>query len=157
MNNKQKNAIIILILILVIADQILKITILLSNIKIGNEDSWGIGIINTEKTKNNISYILIAIIAIGVLIRYINSNNSYVKMDSRIILSFAIAGVISNTIGRLWKGYVINYINIPNFTPLNLSYLYIAVTWVGMAVILTKFTKNNHHQLKKERNKNENR
>mgnify|MGYP002870200010 CR=1 FL=1 len=51
--------------------------------------------------------------------------NTYIKMDSRVVISFAIAGCISSIIDRIWNGGVINYINIPNFTSLNLGYVYI--------------------------------
>ena len=143
MQKKEGKILIILIIILIVADQILKLTILYTGFKAENKDGLSIEVLNTEKTENNFSYILIAIIAIGVLVRYINSKNSFIHTDSKIVLCFAIAGVLSNTIDRLWKGFVINYINIPNFAPLNLAYVYIIITWISMAVILTKFTKNN--------------
>ena len=114
MNNKQAKKIILLIIILTVIDQIFKIVFLVSNAKIGNVDGWSIGILSREKTENNISYILVAIIAIIALVRYIKSNNSY--------------------------GGTINYINMPHFSSLNLGYVYILITWIGMAVILTKYT-----------------
>ena len=140
MDKKQKKILIILIISLIILDQIVKLVILGFNIKIGNQDLWNIGVISAERTDNNISYILIAIIAIIVLVRYIKSNNSYIKMDSRIMLSFAISGAASNLIDRIWKGCTINYINFPNFSSINLGYIYLIITWIGMAIILTKYT-----------------
>ena len=89
---------------------------------------------------NNITYILISFIAIIFLARYVNSNNTYIKTSNKIILSFAIAGVASNLIDRIWKGYVLNYIYIPNFPSLNLAYIYIIITWIGLAFMLTKYT-----------------
>ena len=71
-------------------------------------------------------------------------------MNSRVILSFTIAGAISNAIDRVWNGGTINYINIPNFSALNLSYVYFIITWIGMAVILTKYTSDRLKE-KKER------
>ena len=87
MNKKQKKKVIIIITILVIVDQIIKIFALFSDLKIENMDKLSFGILSTEKTENNISYILIAIIAIGVIIRYIKSSNSYIKMNIRLVLS----------------------------------------------------------------------
>ena len=89
-------------------------------------------------SKENITYILISIIIIVLLLRYISRNNTFIKMDSRIMLSLAIAGATSNLIDRAFRGVVINYINLSFFTPINLAYVYILITWVGMAVILTK-------------------
>ena len=40
-------------------------------------------------------------------------------------------------------------INIPKFTPINLSYVYFIITWIGMAVILTKYTSDRIKEKKK--------
>ena len=150
MKEKEKKIIIILIVILILVDQILKIFLYNSNFQIVNSSGWGIGVLNNIKTENNIAYILISIVAVIALVRYIKSNNSYIMMDSRIFLSFSIAGAISNAIDRVWNGGTINYINIPNFSALNLSYVYFIITWIGMAVILTKYTSDRIKE-KKER------
>ena len=150
MKDKEKRILIILVSALVIVDQIIKIIMYNSKIQIINSIGWGIGVLNNTKSGDNLVYILISIIAVIALVRYIKSNNTFVKMNSRVILSFAIAGAISNTIDRIWNGGTINYINIPNFSALNLSYVYFIITWIGMAVILTKYTSNRIKE-KKER------
>lgn len=141
MKKDEKKKISLLILILIILDQIIKFFVLFKKLKIENVNIFGIGIVNNVKTENNIAYILMAIIAIMLILRYMKSNNLFIKNDSRIILSFAIAGAISNTIDRIWNGATINYINVPKFAQINLAYIYYIVTWIGMAVILTKYTK----------------
>ena len=152
MEKKQRKILIILILVLTAIDQILKITILVSNIKIGNIYGWSIGVLSSTKSDNNIQYILIAVIAIILIVRYITSTNTYIKMDSKVILSFTIAGAISNIIDRVWNGATINYINISKFTALNLGYMYFIVTWIGMAVILTKYTGERIKEKNEKRN-----
>lgn len=142
MKEKQKKIIIILIIALILIDQILKIVFYKTGIQISMESGWGIGVLNNIKTENNLAYILISIVAVIALVRYIKSNNSYIKMNSRVILSFTIAGAISNAIDRVWNGGTINYISIPNFSALNLAYVYFIITWIGMAVILTKYTSD---------------
>ena len=142
MKDKEKRILIILVSALVIVDQIIKIIMYNSKIQIINSIGWGIGVLNNIKTENNLAYILVSIVAVIALIRYIKSNNTYIKMNSRVILSFSIAGAISNAIDRVWNGGTINYINIPNFSALNLSYVYFIITWIGMAVILTKYTSD---------------
>lgn len=149
MKSKEKKIVIILIVSLILLDQILKIVFLTTQAKIGNLDSWSIGILEQTKTENNIQYILVLIIAIMALIRYITSNNSYIKMNSRVILCFAIAGAVSILIDRIWKHGTINYINIPKFASINLGYIYFLVTWIGMAIILTKYTTE---RIKERRN-----
>ena len=150
MKPKEKKIIYILIIALIIIDQIAKILIFKTDITLINNAGWGIGILANQKSENNIAYILISIVAVMMLVRYINSNNTFIKKDSRVILSFAISGAISNSIDRIWNGGTINYINIPNFTPINLSYVYFIITWIGMAVILTKYTSD---RIKEKKNK----
>ncbi len=140
MKEKERKTLIFLIIILTAIDQILKIVLFTSNYQLGSITGWSLGILSNKKSENNISYILVAIIAIIAIGRYIKSNNSFIKMNSRVILSFTIAGAISNTIDRLWNGTTINYINMPKFSSLNLAYIYFIITWIGMAIILTKYT-----------------
>lgn len=140
MKEKERKTLIFLIIILTVIDQILKIVLFTSNYQLGSITGWSLGVLSNKKSENNISYILVAIIAIIAIGRYIKSNNSFIKMDSRVILSFTIAGAISNTIDRLWNGTTINYINMPKFSSINLAYIYFIITWIGMAIILTKYT-----------------
>lgn len=142
MKDKEKKRLLILVVVLIIIDQIVKIVMYNSKIQIINSIGWGIGVLNNTKTENNLAYILISVLAVMALVRYIKSNNTFIKMNSRVILSFSIAGAISNAIDRIWNGGIINYINIPNFSALNLSYVYFIITWIGMAVILTKYTSD---------------
>lgn len=150
MKDIEKRNLMILIMALVLIDQILKLFLYNSKFQMINLNGWGIGVINNIKSENNISYIIISILAVIMLIRYISSNNSYIKMNSRVILSFAIAGAISNAIDRVWNGGTINYINIPRFSSLNLAYVYFIITWIGMAFVLTVFTRDRIKE-KKER------
>ena len=140
MKEKERRIIIILIIVLLLIDQILKIVLFTSNYQLGSITGWSIGVLSNKKTENNLAYIVISILAVIALVRYIKSNNTFIKMNSRVILSFTIAGAISNTIDRLWNGTTINYINMPHFSSLNLAYIYFIITWIGMAAILTKYT-----------------
>lgn len=144
MNKKQKIIILILAIGLILIDQTLKIMYIT---KQGT---------NIEKTTDNTSYILISIIAIIAMLRYIFCNNSFIKMDSRIVLSFAIAGATSNVIDRLWVGDVINNIRVQSFTDINLSYIYILIMWLGMAVILTRYSISRIKEKKEKENGNKN-
>ena len=151
MKEKERKILTILILSLILIDQILKIFLYKSNFQIINNNGWGIGVFNNTKTENNLAYILISIIAVMALVRYIKSNNTFIKINSRVILSFSIAGAISNAIDRIWNGGTINYINIPNFSALNLSYVYFLITWIGMAAILTKYTSDRMKEKKEHK------
>ena len=145
MNKKEKKIIIILILILVLIDQISKILIVINT-------NQNVGfVLKNIFTSTNISYILVDIIAILALVRYISKNNQFIKLSTRIIISFAIAAAISNMIDRLWNAGVIA-LNFKNYLSLNLSYIYVFIAWIGMAVLLTIYTSK---KLKEKRqNKN---
>ena len=148
---KEKKIIIIQIISLIIVDQIFKIILLITKLKINTT----IGIyINTDeliRNKDNILYIMTNIIIAIILVKYVRNNNVFIKFSNKIVVSFAIAGVITNTIDRIWKGCVIVYINIPNLFSINLGYIYIIIAWVGLAMILTKNTVN---QIKETKGRN---
>ena len=125
-NKKQKNIIILLIVITLFIDQITKFV------------SYKMGYISVNENSNNGYNILISIIIILMIIRYISNNNLFIKMDTRIILSFGISGAMGNLIDRIWLKKVITFINLGNKLELNIAYIYIIIAWVGMAAILTR-------------------
>lgn len=140
MKKKEKIIIYISIIILLLIDQITKIIAI----------NYGWKIENSNTTNNNY-HIFISIIIIFLIIRYISNNNSFIKIGTKFILSFAIAGGIGNLIDRIWNKNVILFINFNNHIELNLSYIYILIAWIGMAIILTRNTKTFLND-KKEKN-----
>lgn len=123
---KDKKLIIIIISFLVLIDQISKFIL--------RDKSW------TIQNQDNGYNIIVSIIIIIIIFRFIISNNSYNKMYTRIVLSFAVAGAFSNLIDRIWKNSVILIINLGNHIEINLAYIYILIAWIGMAIVLTKNT-----------------
>ncbi len=143
---KENKIVIIIIFCLIMIDQISKF--LLSN------KSW------TIQNQDNGYHIMISIIIVIMIFRYIFSNNIYIKKRTKIVLSFAIAGAISNVIDRIWNNSVILIINIGHHIEINIAYIYIIIAWLGMALIMTNNTVKMiyEHKNKAERNniKNEN-
>ena len=127
MKKKEKCIVFILIIFLLLIDQITKIIAL---------KKWWI--VKNSNNGSNGYYILISIIIIFMLFRYILNNNTFIKLYTRIILSFGISGGIGNLIDRIWNKNVILFINLNNHIELNISYIYILISWIGMAVIFTK-------------------
>ena len=128
-NKKQSILITSLILITLILDQITKY-IFYKN---------GQAIIPNEiDGSNNGYYIIMSIIVVIMIIRYISNDNSFIKTGTKIVLSFGISGAIGNVIDRIFRGYVIVFIKLGNEVYINLAYIYIVITWVGMAAILAK-------------------
>lgn len=146
---KNKKKIIIITAILILLDQIAKILMLNKDFVLINQNGFGINLEQNPSADNNFAYILISCIAIYLILKYMKSNNSFIKFSHKIVISFALAGAISNLIDRIWIGHVINYISIPFFTSINLGYFYIIITWIGLAVILTKNTMENIKKRKK--------
>ena len=147
---KNKKTLIIIAIILVLIDQIAKILMLNMDFVLINQNGFGLRLEQNPSTDNNIAYILISGITIYLILKYMKSNNSFIKFSNRIVLDFALAGAISNLIDRIWLGHVINYISIPFFTNMNLGYFYIIITWIGLAAVLTKYTMNNMKKRKKK-------
>ncbi len=143
---KENKIVIIIIFCLIMIDQFSKF--LLSN------KSW------TIQNQDNGYHIMISIIIVIMIFRYIFSNNIYIKKRTKIVLSFAIAGAISNVIDRIWNNSVILIINIGHHIEINIAYIYIIIAWLGMALIMTNNTVKMiyEHKNKAERNniKNEN-
>ena len=147
MKKKEKYTVFILIIILLLIDQITKF--------IAIKQGW---VINNSNTGNNGYYILISIIIVFMLLRHIFNNNSFIKTFTRIILSLGISGGIGNLIDRIWNKNVILFINLNNHIELNISYVYILIAWIGMAVILTKDSAKflQDKKIKRTDKKNEN-
>lgn len=121
--------------------------------------------IENTNTGNNGYYILINIIVIGMIFKYILNDNIFIKIETKIVLSIAIAGAIGNLLDRIWNKNVIVFINLGKNIELNLAYFYIIIAWIGMAIILTKNTmkiikngnyKNINMTLKGNKNENNN-
>ena len=151
-----RRIVLIIIILLVLIDQMIKIFLIITNFKFSLNNTMQIVSKDGLQSKDNISYILISIIVVIIFVRYIKSNNMFIKKSNKIVISFAIAGVISNVIDRIWKGYVITYISISENLNFNLSYIYIIIAWIGMAIILTKNTANEIKQKRVEVNEKNN-
>lgn len=129
-DNKRKKILIIVFFIALILDQVTKF--------ISYINGWNININNN--TSNNGYYIMLTIIIVFMLIKYISNQNTFIKLDTKIILTLAISGSIGNLIDRIWNKNVIVFLDFGKSIYLNLSYIYILIAWVGLAVILTKNT-----------------
>lgn len=148
MHEKQSKKILIAIFIIaLILDQVSKI--------ISYVNGWNI--INNIDNSNNGYYIIMTIIIVLMIIRYISNDNTFIKMDTKVILTLAISGGIGNLIDRIWNKNVIIFMNFGKGICLNFAYIYILIAWIGLAVILTKNTfkilkekkgKRNEHKSK---------
>lgn len=131
MKEKQnKKILLIIFLVALILDQVSKI--------ISYANGWNINL--NADTSNNGYYIVMTIIIVLMIIRYISNENTFIKLDTKIILTLAISGAVGNLIDRIWNQNVIIFIDLGKSIYLNLAYIYILIAWVGLAAILTKNT-----------------
>ena len=125
---KDKKILIVIFLIALILDQISKI--------IAYENGWNI----SSEASNNGHNIVITLIIVLMLIRYISNDNTFIKLDTKIILTLAISGAIGNLIDRIWNQNVIIFIDLGKSIHLNFAYIYVLIAWIGFAAILTRNT-----------------
>lgn len=159
---KKEYKILIFIFILILIDQISKFIAFKNNdfivingvlkFKIFNDVS-GCYDVNTNST---IMYILTNLIVAIIAFQFITSQNQFVDKKIKVFLSLIIAGGISNCIDRVFRGYVLEFIDFTDFLNvpiLNLADIFILIGWIAMAAIFASFTAKelkNRKSIKKE-------
>ncbi len=135
---KGKNKIYIVIFIIIVSviiiDQISKVYIIKkdnienSNILSNNEDTTkGVGII----TNLAILFIILKIIV---------SDNQFIGNKTKILISFAFAGGLSNLIDKMIRGQAIEFIHIGRLPAFNIADISILIGWITFVAIFTSFS-----------------
>ena len=127
---KDRKILIIIFIIALVLDQVTKV--------IGYVNGWNINI-NSDNS-NHGYYIIMTIIIVIMIIRYISNENTFIKLDTKVILTLAISGAIGNLIDRIWNKNVIIFMDLGKSIYLNFAYIYVLIAWIGLAAILTKNT-----------------
>ena len=127
---KDRKILIIIFIIALVLDQVTKV--------IGYVNGWNINI-NSDNS-NNGYYIIMTIIIVIMIIRYNSNENTFIKLDTKVILTLAISGAIGNLIDRIWNKNVIIFMDLGKSIYLNFAYIYVLIAWIGLAAILTKNT-----------------
>ena len=127
---KDRKLLLIIFIIALVLDQVTKV--------IGYVNGWNINI-NSDNS-NNGYYIIMTIIIVIMIIRYISNENTFIKLDTKVILTLAICGAIGNLIDRIWNKNVIIFMDLGKSIYLNFAYIYVLIAWIGLAAILTKNT-----------------
>ena len=81
-----------------------------------------------------VSNILILFVIIKIMISHINN----MSVIANCMLSFCIAGGISNLIDRIFKGYVIDYISVTNFSIFNIADIFIVTGGIGILLLMIR-------------------
>ncbi len=136
-----------LIAIIILLDQGLKIgvhmmgeTDLISGIlsfKISEntKPAYGIG------SNSTIMYVLTNIVILGVIFKFMTTQNQFVDRKFKVFLSFILAGGISNTIERIFRGYVTEFLDFGHKLPVfNIADLFVVIGWVAVVATFAVFT-----------------
>ncbi len=141
----------IIVITIIIIDQVSKICIIKANeiqiipnilkltVTQNTNAAYGIG------SNSTIMYILTNIIILGVIFKFVTTQNAYVDTKLKIFLLFIFAGGISNVIDRIFRGYVVEYIDFSqmmNFPVFNIADIFTIIGWVCIAAIFAVFTVN---------------
>lgn len=146
---KRSILLICVVVIIILMDQVLKIWL-----QSVGEISVISGILNFKVSENNsaaygigsnstIMYVITNVIILGVILKFITTQNEFVDKKLKVFLSFIIAGGISNVIDRVLRGYVIEFIDfgqVINLPVFNLADLFVIIGWVAVAAIFASFT-----------------
>ena len=142
----KKHLIIIIGLIIILLDQITKILVINENIILipnlllftytqNTGTAFGIG------SNNAIIIIILNIIVLGVIIKFLKERKDDVEMNIFISLILIASGGISNLIDRIFRGYVVDFIdvnlfNFPNFNVADISII------IGIGILLIVIIKS---------------
>ncbi len=158
--SKEMIMLIAIVIILIIIDQGMKFWIHTAgeiqiiqgvlNFKVSQNTSaaYGIG------SNSTVMYVLTNIVILGVIIKFITTQNQFVDTKLKIFLSLILAGGISNVIDRVARGYVTEFIDfkqVINLPILNIADICIIIGWVAIAAIFASFTVREWRSKKEEK------
>ena len=92
---------------------------------------------------NVVQYIIISSIVLGITIRFLILQFEKIDCVTKIMLCLVLAGGISNLIDRIFRRFVLDYIDIGQllFFPIfNIADAYIVVGWVILVALTIRYT-----------------
>ncbi|MBQ9297997.1 MAG: signal peptidase II [Clostridia bacterium] len=144
---------IIAIVLIVIIEQVLKIYIMDNYKEIGSISliENAINITYVENTggafgigQNDLfTFILVNAMVIGIIVRFIITQKDRIGVATLVALTLILGGGISNLLDRIFRGYVVDYIDISpifKFPVFNLADLLIIVGWIWFVALISVST-----------------
>ena len=148
-SDKDKILLIVIVVAIVLIDQITKLLVInkgemtiipkVLNFKVSQNTNaaYGIG------ANSTVMYILTNLVILSVIFKFITTQNEYVDRKFKVFLSFIFAGGITNVIDRMFRGYVVEFIDFKQFINIpvfNSADLFVIIGWVSVAAIFASFT-----------------
>ena len=146
---KEKRAytkIIIAIIVLILIDQIIKVAV----INIGDKTiipeilnfsiSRNVGGTYGVSSNSAVTYVFTNLIVVAIAFKFITSQNQFIDKKIKVFLTLVIAGGLSNCIDRIFRGYVVEFIQIMKLPIFNFADICILIGWVSMVAIFASFS-----------------
>lgn len=147
--SKEKRAytkIIIAIIVLILIDQIIKVAV----INIGDKTlipeilnfsiSRNVGGTYGVSSNSAVTYVFTNLIVVAIAFKFITSQNQFIDKKIKFFLTLVIAGGLSNCIDRIFRGYVVEFIQIMKLPIFNFADICILIGWVSMVAIFASFS-----------------
>jgi len=148
--------IIILFIILLLLDQVSKIVFTNSDLQIipnmlkftyteNTGGAFGLG------NQNIMTFVFTNIVILGIIIKFMINQKDNLDNITYIILTIILAGGFGNFIDRIFRGHVVDFIDITeiiNFPKFNLADIYIVCGWIVLAFIFAKNTIKIRNEIK---------
>lgn len=145
---------IIAVVLIIILEQGLKVYIISNYKEMGsiNVIENAINITYTENTggafgivgQNDLfTFVLVNIMVIGIIIRFIVTQRDRVGYGTLIALTLILGGGISNLLDRIFRGFVVDYIDISpifKFPVFNLADFIIIIGWIWFVAVISAST-----------------
>lgn len=97
--------------------------------------AYGIG------SNSTIMYVATNVVILGVIFKFMTTQNQFVDKKFKVFLSFILAGGISNTVERILRGYVTGFIDFGHNLPiLNVADILVVIGWIAIAATFAIFT-----------------
>lgn len=165
--NKRLLKVIILIIVLVLIEQLTKIyainntreteQVIIKNVlSFSYLENTGIAFGMAQGDNANI-IIISNILVIALIIRFMVAQNEKIGPKTMFLLSMAVAGGASNLIDRIFRGYVVDFINlliIPSYPRCNLADIFLVVSWFILVIVFAVQAKKELNIEKKLENAN---
>ena len=139
----------IVVLILLLIDQITKFIFINKDIALipgvlkfhtvqNRGGAFGIG-------QNSTFSFIVNIIVLGIIIKFISMQANQIDKKTGFAISMVLAGGFSNLIDRIFKGFVVDFIDVSeliNFPNFNLADIFIVLGWILLALFFAMYANN---------------
>lgn len=155
---KREYIFMIIIILLIILDQVIKAIVIHHDGNFVIPDIFKITIVENQGgafgigSGNLLMFIITNLIVLGIIIRLLITQKENINIKTVFALSFVLAGGISNVIDRVFRGFVLDYIDITDFISFpifNLADILIIFGWILFALFFAIYSSKELKDIKR--------